>query len=411
MQNKYPETFRIMSNLEFDDIDETIHVRNYEEILKEKQLVEYETASSREQDRVEKNVLELYRIRKEPILNKYAHISYLKQSLTFLSKGYECLDCSRAWLCYWILHSLHILGARLEDKEYSQIVDFLARCQTSEGGFGGGPGQYPHLAATYAAVNALCIIGTKEAYDVINRNGLYEFLKSVRNPNGSFCLHVDGEVDIRGGYCALIVAKLTNIYTDELFKDTAQYIAKCQTYEGGFSGCPGIEAHGGYAYCALAALTLLGKTDFINVSAFLRWVVNKQMRLEGGFEGRTNKLVDGCYSFWQGGVFPLINVIIAKETNVMMNHWLFDQAALQEYLLICCQHPYGGFLDKPDTKCDLYHTCYGLSGLSIAQNSPESVIIGPKQKNAVHMINPVYNLVFSTAINAVTYFSSCATPK
>ncbi len=27
---------------------------------------------------------------------------------------------------------------------------------------------------------------------------------------------------------------------------------------------------------------------------------------EGGFNGRTNKLVDGCYSFWQGGIFPLL---------------------------------------------------------------------------------------------------------
>lgn len=25
-------------------------------------------------------------------------------------------------------------------------------------------------------------------------------------------------------------------------------------------------------------------------------------------QGRTNKLVDGCYSFWQGGVFPLISM-------------------------------------------------------------------------------------------------------
>ena len=28
--------------------------------------------------------------------------------------------------------------------------------------------------------------------------------------------------------------------------------------------------------------------------------------MEGGFNGRTNKLVDGCYSFWQGGLFPLL---------------------------------------------------------------------------------------------------------
>lgn len=26
--------------------------------------------------------------------------------------------------------------------------------------------------------------------------------------------------------------------------------------------------------------------------------------------GRTNKLVDGCYSFWQGGVFPLLQKLM-----------------------------------------------------------------------------------------------------
>lgn len=49
------------------------------------------------------------------------------------------------------------------------VCHFLELCQSPEGGFGGGPGQYPHLAPTYAAVNALCIIGTEEAYDIINR--------------------------------------------------------------------------------------------------------------------------------------------------------------------------------------------------------------------------------------------------
>ena len=31
-----------------------------------------------------------------------------------------------------------------------------------------------------------------------------------------------------------------------------------------------------------------------------------QGTIEGGFMGRTNKLVDGCYSYWQGGLFPLL---------------------------------------------------------------------------------------------------------
>lgn len=57
--------------------------------------------------------------------------------------------------------------------------------------------QLPHLAPTYAAVSALCIIGTEEAYDVINRHTLYRFLLSMHQTNGSFIMHEGGEVDIR----------------------------------------------------------------------------------------------------------------------------------------------------------------------------------------------------------------------
>ena len=69
--------------------------------------------------------------------------------------------------------------------------------------------------------------------------------------------------------------------------------------------------------------------------------VFRQMRLEGGFQGRTNKLVDGCYSFWQGGLFPLLHKVLYEggdtKEKLPLNHWLFDQGSLQEYLLICCQ--------------------------------------------------------------------------
>lgn len=44
-----------------------------------------------------------------------------------------------------------------------------------------------------------------------------------------------------------------------------------------------------------------------------------------------------------------------------------NQEALQEYILICCQHSSGGLFDKPGKPRDVYHTCYGLSGLSVSQ--------------------------------------------
>lgn len=41
--------------------------------------------------------------------------------------------------------------------------------------------------------------------------------------------------------------------------------------------------------------------------ALQHWVTGRQMRFEGGFQGRCNKLVDGCYSFWQAGLLPLLH--------------------------------------------------------------------------------------------------------
>lgn len=32
------------------------------------------------------------------------------------------------------------------------------------------------------------------------------------------------------------------------------------------------------------------------------------MQLEGGYQGRTNKLVDNCYSFWIGAVANLLSM-------------------------------------------------------------------------------------------------------
>ena len=44
---------------------------------------------------------------------------------------------------------------------------------------------------------------------------------------------------------------------------------RCQTYEGGFGGVPGMEAHGGYAFCGIAALTLLGHERLCDLDALL----------------------------------------------------------------------------------------------------------------------------------------------
>ena len=45
-----------------------------------------------------------------------------------------------------------------------------------------------------------------------------------------------------------------------------------------------MEAHGGYSFCGLAALILMGKGHLCNTDNLLKWTANRQMRLEGGFQ-------------------------------------------------------------------------------------------------------------------------------
>ncbi len=52
----------------------------------------------------------------------------------------------------------------------------------------------------------------------------------------------------------------------------------------------------------------MGKLGEVDVESLLDWAVMRQMSFEGGFQGRTNKLVDSCYSFLGWGSFPAIGV-------------------------------------------------------------------------------------------------------
>jgi len=356
--------------------------------------------------------------------------AFLKKGLKRLSGGYACLDSSRPWLVYWIVHALQILdpgGSDLDQATCRRVALFLAKCQNEGGGFGGGPGQLSHLAPTYAAVNALAILSKEDetCLAVVDRPALAKWLHSLKLADGSFVMHADGEVDIRGVYCALSVAALTNVITPEMLSNTEKWLLSCQTYEGGFGGQPGMEAHGGYTFCGFAALYILKACHKCNLRALLRWAVNRQMRFEGGFQGRTNKLVDACYSFWLGGLFPMLHAVLAADPSMNghlpCHRWLFNQEAMQEYVLACCQDDRGGLIDKPGKYRDFYHTCYALSGIAVAQNFkpflvggevlsldhgllPNNRVVGDFEHNRLDEVNPVFNVSESLTMKTVKFF-------
>lgn len=132
------------------------------------------------------------------------HLAYVMRGLRYLGPGFICLDASRPWLCYWMLHSIDLLTG-LEPKGdaahtdadaelLTHVMATMASCQNTSGGFGGGPQQLSHCAPTYAAVLALLIVGTEAAYQVIDRPALYRWFLARKHPSGGFCMHDDGYV-------------------------------------------------------------------------------------------------------------------------------------------------------------------------------------------------------------------------
>lgn len=194
------------------------------------------------------------------------------------------------------------------------------------------------------------------------RQEMYDFFMRCKRPDGGFVVCEGGELDIRlvncsdpfllgytryrrltkrGTYCLLVVATLLDIITPELIHNVDKFIAACQTYEGGFA-CSSFpfanggraaqaEAHGGYTSCALNSYFLLSTIipsgtatslghfpAAIDVDAALRWSVLQQGEAieAGGFRGRSNKLVDGCYSWWVGGGVPVVEALAARAKGV-----------------------------------------------------------------------------------------------
>ena len=61
-------------------------------------------------------------------LNREKTLVFLRKGLQSLSEGYCCLDASRPWLVYWIVHSLELLDEDVDDEKLKKaIVKFLAQ--------------------------------------------------------------------------------------------------------------------------------------------------------------------------------------------------------------------------------------------------------------------------------------------
>lgn len=380
---------------------------------------------------------------KIPKLNREMHSRYIHEMLNRpLPAPFSKLDASKTWIAFWLMNSAALidnLNTKEQNNAAKQLMYFYKTSSGSKNtvaGFGGGLHQLPHLAASYAAVLALLLSKNENAWREIDTQKVKKWLLQCKNKDGSFSMHVGGESDTRAAYCALCIAQLLNILDDDLRKGVADWLIKCQTYEGGFAGAPGDEAHGGYTFCALSALFILLNPDELMVSGLnleilIKWTVDRQYSLEGGFSGRTNKLVDGCYSHWVGGTVALLELLInynkykINDPNKYLS--LIDRQRLQNYILCCCQDTFG-LRDKPGMNSDFYHTNYVLCGLSMCQhfqiydpskaqkygNAFSAYPIEIEQPNTITIlddnhvlgIDAIFGVPYGYALNMYTFFSN-----
>lgn len=186
-------------------------------------------------------------------------------------------------------------------------------------------------------------------------------VEGLQTESGAFMGDCFGEIDSRFSYCAVATITLLNRTLSPDSKTLAiSFINSCQNFDGGFGAIPGSESHGGNTFCCVSALKMLG-CDINDRKVLLDWLVWRQLPC-GGFNGRPEKLPDVCYSWW------ILSSLASLEALDQIN-----SSELQTFILNCQdihEENVGGFADRPGDIGDIFHTLFGLTGLSLL-NHPQ----------------------------------------
>ncbi|KAG4428737.1 hypothetical protein IFR05_015778 [Cadophora sp. M221] len=291
-----------------------------------------------------------------------AHVKYIQSLDTRKDElEYHLTEHLRLNGIYWGLTALHLLN-RPDALPRKETIDFVLSCQTESGGFGAAPGHDSHLLYTCSAVQILAMLG---AWDELEERGVRvggvggkmavgKWIAALQNrETGTFTGDEWGEEDTRficSSFIGLSLLKLLDLVDVPL---AVTYIASCANFDGGYGVSPGAESHSGQIYACLAALSIARRIDVVDKDKLGRWLSERQVE-QGGLNGRAEKLEDVCYSWWVGSSLAMIGRL----------HWV-DGEALKGFILRCQDPEMGGIADRPGDVVDIFHTVFGIAGLSL----------------------------------------------
>jgi geranylgeranyl transferase type-2 subunit beta len=135
------------------------------------------------------------------------------------------------------------------------------------------------------------------------------------------------------------------------------YIQSCLNPDGGYGTSPGAETHSGQIFTCLGALSIAGRLDTVPVNRLAAWLSERQITSgpgKGGLNGRPEKKEDVCYSWW----------VLSSLAMLGKVSWI-DREALVQFILKCQDPDMGGISDRPGDMVDVFHTVFGVAGLSL----------------------------------------------
>jgi geranylgeranyl transferase type-2 subunit beta len=142
------------------------------------------------------------------------------------------------------------------------------------------------------------------------------------------------------------------------------FVRRCaNAADGGYGTVPGAESHAGQVFVCLAARSIGGDLDLDGPDPLrdrlAAWLSERQVPAGGGgggLNGRPEKVPDVCYAWW----------VVSSLVMLRRAHWI-DRPALRRFVLRCQDAEHGGLSDRPEDAVDVFHTHFGVAGLSLLE--------------------------------------------
>ncbi|GJN68638.1 hypothetical protein PLICBS_002681 [Purpureocillium lilacinum] len=210
-----------------------------------------------------------------------------------------------------------------------------------------------------STVSAVQILAMVDAFDELEARGagkakVGKYIADLQDrETGSFYGDEWGEEDTRFLYGAFNALSLLGLLSLVDVEKAVNHIATCANFDGGYGVRPGAESHSGQIFTCVAALSIAGRLDLVEEEKLGRWLSERQTP-GGGLNGRPEKKEDVCYSWW----------VLSSLAIIRRTHWI-DREALISFILRSQDSERGGISDRPGDMVDVWHTCFGLAGLSL----------------------------------------------